>query len=49
MREIRSPLDGIWSPFAARAAQVAGPVNGIQLETGYYLLTEAGDYLVQEA
>lgn len=27
----------------------SGPVNGIQLETGDYLLTEAGDYLVQEA
>lgn len=46
--------DGTWlsssdrSRFAARFVRALGPTNGILNETAGYILTETGDYLLQE-
>jgi len=42
-----SPRDTVLSITVTQAA--TGPTNGIQLETGDFLLAENGDYLIQEA
>ena len=42
-----SPLDTVLSITVTQAA--TGPTNGIQLETGDFLLAENDDYLIQEA
>lgn len=35
--------------YVTDVAEPTGPTNGIQLESGDFLLTESGDYLIQEA
>jgi len=49
MREIRSPLDGIPSPFGRVAAGVSIPNGAIVQRDGAYVLDRAGNYVINVA
>lgn len=42
-------IERTFTIYVTDVAEPTGPTNGIQLETGDFLLTESGDYLIQEA
>ena len=48
MREIRSPLDGMPSPFG-RVAGVSIPNGAIVQRDGAYVLDRAGNYVINVA
>jgi hypothetical protein len=46
---VDTPLTRTFTIYVTDVAEPTGPTNGIQIETGDFLLAENGDYLIQEA